>query len=57
MIVASSLEPWPLPSRFSKVVQTLVRIPPKVEVLVFGSSEWEGMRGGRTYLPMVGRLL
>lgn len=29
MAVASILAPWPWPSRFSKDVQTVVRIPPE----------------------------
>lgn len=34
MQVPSSFAPWPLPSRFSKAVQTLVMIPPVVVVIV-----------------------
>ena len=49
MIVASSLEPWPWPSRFSKVVHTLVRMPPEVGVLLFGFSEWREWGGEHTF--------
>jgi hypothetical protein len=32
MAVVSSLQPWPWESRFSKVVQTVVRMPPATHV-------------------------
>lgn len=45
MQVASSLTPWPWESRFSKELQTLVRIPPGDRII---SEGFEGRNSGRS---------
>lgn len=46
MTVVSSLTPWPWPSRFSKVLQTEVRIPPRI-----GLVGWRFRVRCEAYLP------